>query len=103
MAVDGFGAYDHMIQHWDELTVLTIQTGNDLTATVKSDYETRCSFKLFDINGQKLYGETVPELSEGVYFIIVLVYTEYEYIPEYDCHEYSGYDYPFILKVVSTD
>ena len=31
-------------------------------------------------------------------------FTPYEeYVPEYDHHEYSGYEYPFILKVVSPD
>ena len=103
MFSDGSGASGAMIRNWEELTVLTVEEGAELTATVQSVYETEYSFRLFDVNGQGIYSTTIPQLSEGVYFIIILVYTEYEYIPEYDRHEYSGYEFPFILKVVSPD
>lgn len=103
LAWDGFGAHNAMIQNWNQLPVLTIQEGDDLTATVRSDYETSYSFTAYDMNGQCIYFTTIPELTEGAYFIITNVHTKYEYVPEYEAYTTSGYEYPFILRVQSPD
>ena len=102
---DGLGAYNYMIENSEKLTVLTISEGSDLSATVRDNddhREIKYRFNLYDINGQKNYNSTIPDLQEGYYFIIALVTTTFdEYVPSIDAYTYIGYEYPLILHVKS--